>query len=227
MRLTKIGVLILAGLGFPAMMAQAALSLNLSSLPGSTIQFNGHSSTFNINPAGGNQWWITSVEGGAGDALALQGKFSGGPWKYGAISVNGPDQHAAVISPLGTFTLYDGTGGSATGTVNWVDVVTHQYVGGVNGSAAVNITGMTYTPGTTPIVDLQNLVAGGQGSVILTFQYNPGMTLTDLTQNNGPYRTSYSGSLTPFVPESGTLLAGVMILVPLAVSTVRILRRSA
>ncbi len=106
-----------------------------------------------------------------------------GPWTYGGITTTGPNQHASVISPLGTVTLFDGTGGSAIGAINWVDVDTYQSAGALNGSAAVNLTGLTYTPGTTPISDLQQLVAGGLGSALLTFQFNPGMTLDGALDN--------------------------------------------
>ncbi len=204
-----------------ALLAQAApISLNFSSLPGSTIQFNGSASTFSFNPSGADQWWITSINNGVGDSLALHGRFSGGPWTYGGITTTGPNQHASVISPLGTITLFDGTGGTATGAINWVDVDTYQFAGALNGSAAVNLTGLTYTPGTTPISDLQQVVAGGLGSALLTFQFNPGMTLTDLTSGTGPYRTSYSGSIAA-IPEPGIMALTLFGLLPLAVRSFR------
>jgi hypothetical protein len=211
MRLIKSAILVLllaSAMVFAASFAQAGpLSLNFSSLAGSTIQFNGVGSSFSLNPVGGPQWSITSVSGGTGDALQLQGMFSGGPWLYGPITVNGPVESATVISPSGSFTIYDGSGGSATGTVNWVEVSTFASLGGINSNALVNISGMTYLPGSTPVVDLQNLVLSGAGSVNVTFQFNPGMKLSQLTSGTGPYQTSFSGSLSPAaVPEPSFVL---------------------
>lgn len=194
----------MTGLALSAMTAQAAFSLNFASMAGSTIQFNGAASAFQVNNnIAGNQWWITS--GGTGAALGKPGWFGGGPWSYGPITVSGVDQWATVTTPGGNFTINDGAGFLATGNVTWVKVSTHEKVGGVNANLAVNISGMVYN-GLNP--DLQTLVAASKGEVILTFQFNPGKTLTDLTTGVGPYTTSYSGSFTP-VPEPSTILGGL------------------
>ena len=166
---------------------------------------------------GGNaQWWTTS-----GTPSGLFGRFNGGPWSYGAITVSGVDQSANVTTPTGTFAIDDGIGQLATGNINWVQVTTHSYVGGVNAAATVNISGMTYTGLNS---DLLALVAGGNGSVTLSFTFNPGKTLMQLTTGTGQYITSYSGSLSA-VPEPPTMIAGALLLLPFGASTLRILRR--
>jgi hypothetical protein len=183
------------------------ITLNFGSLPGSSIQFNGTDSSFTFNPTAGAQWWITGIEGGIGDSLSLKGMFSDGPWFYGPITVDGSNQSAPVISRPGTFTVYDGSGGQVTGTVAWVEVSTHQYAGGINSNALINLYNMSYTPGSIPVSDLRDLVFEGFGSVNLTFQFNPGMTLTQLTSGRGPYRTSFSGSISADpVPEPSLML---------------------
>jgi hypothetical protein len=222
---------IVIGAALSATVAQA--SLDIAAYPGSTIEFLGGGTaltgaqfqiTDSIQPdaslggTGFAQWDITSP---IGPALGLLGRFNGGPWSYGAITVSGVDQSANVTTPAGSFTIDDGSGYLATGSINWVQVTTHSYTGGVNAAATVNISGMTYTG---PNTDLLALVAGGNGSVNLSFQFSPGETLTDLTTGSGPYATSYSGSLSA-VPEPPTMIAGALLLLPFGASTLRILRR--
>jgi len=208
---------IVIGVALSATVAQA--SLDLSNLTDSSIEFFGSSSQFTITDnSSGDQWKITST--GAADGLL--GRFDGGPWSYGLITTSGPVQTANVTTPTGSFTINDGSGHLATGSVNWVQVDTvFSATGGVNAGATVNITGMTYAGLNS---DLLALVAGGNGSVTLSFTFNPGKTLTDLTTGSGPYATSYSGSLSA-VPEPPTMIAGALLLLPFGASTLRILRR--
>ena len=219
---------IVIGAALSATVAQA--SLDISSYPSSKIDFLGGGTAltgaqFQITDSGqsdaslgGNaQWWTTS-----GTSPGLFGRFNGGPWSYGAITVSGVDQSANVTTPTGSFAIDDGSIQHllATGNINWVQVTTHSYVGGVNAAATVNISGMTYTGLNT---DLLALVAGGNGSVTLSFTFNPGKTLTQLTTGTG-YTTTYSGSLSA-VPEPTTMIAGALLLLPFGASTVRILRK--
>jgi hypothetical protein len=191
---------------FSAVAAQA--SLDFASLPGSSLDFFGSSSQFQISPSTGSspyQWDITSL----GAASGLLGEFTGGPWTYGPVTtvIPGVYETANVTGPLGNFVIEDGTGHFATGQVNWVEVDTLLSSGALNAAALVNITGMQYD-GVNPA--LLNLAAGGDGSVDISFQFNPGMDLLSLTSGSGPYDTSYSGSFVPsaFAPEPGTFAAG-------------------
>lgn len=189
-----------AGSGF------AQLTLNFASTTGSTIQFNGTSSSFQFNPVDGTQWQIGSETGGTGSAIGLYGQFDNGPFGYGAITVNnsipGLDYETAMVSgPLGALSVADGVGNFLTGDVNWIEVATANSAGSINGSLTVNVTGLNYTG---PNADLQTVAANGPGSMNLTFQFSPGKTLTQLTSGTGPYNTSFSGSLS-VVPEPATL----------------------
>ncbi len=224
-------MVVAVGLGFAfwTNVVQGVLNLDFSGVPGSKIVFYGSSSQFGItqgkvsatNPLG-DQWWITG--GGTGAALGLSGNFFGGPWTYGAITVSGSDQSALVTSPNATFSIRDGAGLLAIGKVNWVEVITSQYVGGVNAGTTVNITDMSYAGLNPDLVALVN-ECGGDGSVDLSFQFIPGLTLTDLTTGTGPYKSSYSGTFVA-VPEVATIIAGALLLLPLGVSTLRIVRKN-
>jgi hypothetical protein len=62
----------------------------------------------------------------------------------------------------------------------------------------------------------------------VTFQFSPGMTLTQLTSGSGPYTSSFSGSMSGVsgVPEPTTIIAGALLLLPFGASAVRILRKN-
>ena len=191
----------MAGLAISVVTIQAQLSLNFASTAGSTIQFNGTNSSFLFHastmPADfGTQWQIGSESGGVGSAVGLFGVVSNSPFSYGAITTTLLPgitiQSANVTGPLGSLYIADSLNHLLTGTVNWVQVETINSIGGINAALTINITGLTYS-GTNP--DLMALVAGGPGSMDLSFQFSPSMTLSQLTSGSGPYATSYSGSI--------------------------------
>jgi hypothetical protein len=97
--------------------------------------------------------------------------------------------------------INDGVGNFLTGNVDWVEVDTYNYAGGINSDLIFNVTDMTYA-GTN--VDLLTLVAESPGSMDLTFQFSPGKMLSRLTTGSGPYDTTFSGSLS-VVPEPTSL----------------------
>lgn len=211
------------GLVMFATVTQAAFSLDLSPIPGSQIAFYGTGSQFDITPSISPPWQWQITSGGTGVAWGLPGQFTGGPWSYGPITVNGADQTASVVGPLGGLIIQDAALVNLTGTINWVEVSTSDFIGGVNAKATVNISNLLYNGANADLITLAT-AAAGNGSVNLSFQFAPGMTLTALTTGNGPYLSSYSGTLTP-VPEPTTILAGALLLLPLGASTIRILRR--
>ncbi len=209
------------GIGAVLSATAARASLDFANLTGSSIEFAGGGiSQFSITGPLDDQWQITSL----GPAENLLGSFNGGPWNYGPIStLLGGVQVATVTGPTGTFSINDGHGFQATGNVNWVQLDTFLSVGGLNAAATVNITGMTYAGANTA---LQALVESGDGSVDLSFQFNPAESLMQLTTGPGPYDSqSYSGSFAAVVPEPTTVVAGALLLFPLAASTLRILRK--
>lgn len=193
-----------------------SLSLNFSVNTGGTLQFNGASDSFQFNPStNGYQWHITTETGGS-SSIGLNGSFVNGPFSYGPITSTGSGltlvQEATVLSPLAGLEISDGTG-LLTGTVNFINIATFATAGGgVNANLTVNLTGVTYS-GSNP--DLELVKAEQPGTVDLSFQFSPGMTLTQLSTGTGPYLTSYSGSLS-VVPEPSTLaltgLGGLVLL---------------
>jgi hypothetical protein len=202
----------MAGLALSAVTSHAQLTLNFASTPGATIQFNGTNSSFQFNsstlvlrpPIGafyvGSQWSIGSEVGGTGSAIGLLGVVNNSPFSYGPITTPFTgDEIANVIGPLGALSINDGVGNFLTGNVNWIQVETINSLGGINSSATINVTGLAYA-GTNP--DLAALVAGGPGSMNVSFQFSPSEMLSQLTSGSGPYYTSFSGSIS--VPEPGT-----------------------
>ncbi len=194
---------VVAALTLTSAMTQGQV-LNFNNLPGASIQFNGTGSSFQFdNNGAGNQWWITSETGGTGSAVTLYGSFSGGPWSYGSITVNGLDQSATVnTTPAATLTINDGHGFLATGSIEWVQVSTDQGVGGLNANLTVNLSDLSYSGANA---DLVSFFSAASGSAIATFQFDPAMTLSQLTSGTGPYTTSFSGSLS-VVPEPASIL---------------------
>ena len=207
----------MAGLAISVVTSYAPLTLNFASTPGATIQFNGTASSIQFNTSTpnnyvGSQWSIGSENGGTGSAVGLFGVFTHSPFSYGPISTTifpgFTIQSATVIGPLGGLVINDGLVNLLTGNVNWIQVDTVNSTGGINASLTVNVTGLAYA-GTNP--DLATLVAGGSGSMNVSFQFSPSEMLSQLTSGSGPYNTSFSGSIS-VVPEpmsAGVLLLGL------------------
>ena len=207
-----------------AVTTQASLTLNYSSIVGTGIQFNGASSSFQLNPAPGSvanpEFQVTSETGGSA-ALGLYGWISGSPWTIGTITTSGSLQ-SATVSGVGTLYISDGSGNYMTGTVNWMTIQTDASAGAINAALAVNITGLSYSGAN---VDLLALAGDGSGSMNLTFQFNPALSLSQLVQNPDQ-TTSFSGSLVgAAVPEPTTVIAGALLLLPLGASTLRIIAK--
>jgi hypothetical protein len=230
---------VVIGAALSATVAQA--SLNFAAIAGtvnnpnsgSSIEFFGTASQFAIT----DSTTTDASLGGTGLAQwqasdGLYGRFNGGPWSYGPITggPNGPVQTAMVTTSTGSIAIDDGAGFVLTGNINWVQVSTLFAAGSLNAAATVNISGLAYGGVNN---DLSALVlSGGLGSVNLTFQFEPGLNLTQLTTDSAPstpttYETSYSGSIVGVpVPEPTTMIAGALLLLPFAASTLRIFRKS-
>jgi hypothetical protein len=177
--------------------ARAAITLNFQALDGTVINF-ATNSTFGFTSTNGYQFSISSVIGGVGDSVGDNGFLSpGGPFTIGVITIAGGLQSAAVT---GTSTLHitDNATLDLTGTINWISIATISVAGVLDLNGQVNLTAITYS-GTNS--DLQALAAAGSGTDVVTFQFIPAKTLTQLTTTGG--QTSYSGSITA-VPEPGT-----------------------
>jgi len=195
------------------------ISLNFASTPGSTIQFNGTSDSFQFNPStstlfggifSGSDWMIGSEANGNGSALGLLGMVNNGPFNYGPITITGSEQSAAVTGPLGALVI-SSSSGNLTGEVNWAQIETFDSSGALNAALVVNVTDLSYAGSNA---DLLKLATGGATAMNLSFQFSPGETLTQLSTGTTPFTTSYSGSISS-VPEPtsfGSFLVGAFIL---------------
>ena len=188
--------------GLIATQPARALVLDFSNLVGTDVSFSGGSFTF--TSTNGYQFAITSVNGGVGDSVGLKGYVSpGGPFTIGAITISGAIQTAPVTGS-GTLHITDALNNDLTGTIQWNDITTIGVGGILNLQGTINLTGITY-PGSNN--DLGTLAAAGSASDVVTFQFVPAQTLTQLKSTGGS--TSYSGSINA-IPEPGTIaLVGV------------------
>jgi hypothetical protein len=207
--------------------ANSQASLDFASSGASAIQF-GPGSTFSITDSttadaslgdGFAQWHVTT----AGAAAGLNGAFSGGPWTFGTVNTMGPIQTANVTTTGGSFAIDDGLGNLLTGNVNWVQVFTLGVTGGLNAGATINVTDLSYSGANAALLAL---LTSSDGSMDLTFQFGTAESLSQIAAG-AEDSTSYSGSLTgAAVPEPATVIAGFLLLLPLGMSTLRILRKT-
>lgn len=225
MKLVKSFTFIVAIVGsfLLAVTSHAQETLNFASTPGATIQFNGAAQSFQFNTSTsnnfvGSQWQIGSESGSqaTGSAVNLFGVFGNGPFSYGAVSTTpipfGTLQTATITDPSGALAINDGAGNFLTANVAWIDLDTFDYSGGINAWLVVNVTDVAYTGNN---LDLKTLFADSPASMDLTFQFSPGMTLSDLSTGSGPYQTSFSSSIS-VVPEPtsvGCFLLGLCVLI--------------
>src|SRR5580692_7439482 len=109
------GIVALLGLLSLSLPAKA-ITLNFQGLDGTVINF-ATNSTFNFTSIGGYQFSISSVLGGVGDAVKLDGFVSpGGPFAIGPITIAGGLQSAAVTG-TGTLHITDNQTLDLTGTI--------------------------------------------------------------------------------------------------------------
>jgi hypothetical protein len=212
-----------AGVAICAATSQAAL--DFANLTGTAIEFTSGSQ---FSFTGGAAQWDVTTPGSAAEGLDGAFSVTGGSWTYGPITTSstilGVQETANVTTTGGTLAINDGGGNFLTGNINWVQIYTlNGAIGGLNAGATVNVTGLTYSGSNAALLAL--LSGSGDGTLDLTFQFDPAVMLDALANTAVPVDTSYSGSLTA-VPEPATILAGVLLLLPLGMSTLRILRKN-
>lgn len=181
------------GLSFQA----GAVTLNFDNLVNTEVNFSG--GAFNFTSTNGYQFAISSVSGGAGDSVGLKGYISpGGPFTIGTITTTGPIQSAPVTG-TGMLHITDQNSIDLKGVIQWDDITTIGVGGILNLTGSINLTGLNYAGVNS---DLGSVAAAGSASDVVTFQFVPAETLTQLDTTGG--ETSYSGSINA-VPEPGTL----------------------
>lgn len=180
-------------IGAMAVASLEATPLDYSSVPGSSIRFDGHSHfQFSSN---GPDFEITSGGAAAGLLGSISGLFSIGnvTTEYGLST--------APVSGSGIFTINDGAGFTLSGNLTWVSIAQFGAGDYLNTSGSVNLTDITYAGS---VADLQTLAASpARATDVLSFQFAPARTLASLKSSAAT--TSFSGSIQP-APDAGSAL---------------------
>ena len=194
-----------------------ALTLNFASVDGATILFNG-TGNFTFSHTGTYDFVINNETDGS-TAIGLMGNI-GGTFTIGAITTvfsaeEVTYQRAGVTSVGGTFSINDGTGKTLTGTLAWpnIDALKYQFptippssssLGDLYSAIGLaNLTSIQYEGSNGDLMTLKN---NGPASAIVTFQFIPGLSLTQL-KTGDPHSTSISGSINVIpIPASALLL---------------------
>lgn len=176
-----------------------AAFFDFASIPQANISFYGASDTFAFEPEVPGLYDFVLTSGGSDPGTAgLMGNITGA-FTIGAISSPFPRLQTAPVTGSGSLSVMDASGYQLTSNLQWYDISTFYGIGGVNTMGNANLTDITYGGTNT---DLLGLFTAGMGSTVVSFQFMPGRSLSDLTAGSGKYSTSYSGS----VPEPGTIM---------------------
>jgi len=193
-------------LGATIIPAQAALTLNFSNVTNANITFSGGSFSF-VDGDGGYDFSITGSAGGTGDAVGLLGNL-GGSFAIGTISDLGGGLLQAPVTGAGSLSINDGSN-LFTADVDWKNIRTLDTAGGLNATGSINLTNLAYSGSFQDLLQLKNALTG---IGVITFQFIPAVSLTDL--KTGQYNNSYSGTFAAApVPEPTSIfLFGSMLL---------------
>jgi len=217
--------------------AQAAITLDFSSVTGAGITFNANdpvagstgSFAFNHGTNSGqtnSSFSVTLTNGAVGPAAGLLGDITG-TYNIGSINTSGSVQQASVTNGAGAshqFSITDASSATFAGNVNWIDISTFGAIGGINANGTINLSGVSYSGTNSDLVQLyQDALANG-GIVTLSFQFAPAKSLTQLTSGTGTTKTSFSGSVsTAAAPAPPSIVLASLGIV--AVAGVSLLRR--
>lgn len=184
--------------------AQAnAISLDISSVGDSGMQFGGDTSVSFFQNATGHVFEINDTDGGTGDATGLLGSISGmwtiNPWVGNTTTLDGS---------AGVFTIWDADGETLTADIDFTKIGTVLSGGVING--ATNLTNFAYAGSN---MDLFDLYSAGSATLALSFEIANGPENLSLDYlSNNSLETTFSGDLvssTPVsqVPDGGTTAA--------------------
>jgi len=168
-----------------------AITINYSNLSETDIAFSGTGqfSLPGVSQSDVDQFKITSVTGGVGDSVGLEGFITPtGPFTIGTITGSGIQ--TAPVTGTATLHITDADDIDLTGTLVWENIQTLGALGTLNYIPQVNLTNIVYT-GTNS--DLTALADAGGGVDGLTFQTSPPKSLSVL--NSTAVATSYSGTI--------------------------------
>lgn len=213
----KYGILVLGVLG-AAGLARANIQIDFAAVTDAVIDFSGGGNfSFPVSPDLSEPWTgydftVNHESGLTNSAVGLFGNING-TFTIGAITLAGGGVQTAPVTGTGTLTITDAASVPKvfSAALNWVNIESYGTGGTINYSGTVNLTGMTYAGSNADLLTLDHAPGG---IVTLTYQFIPGLTLTQLA--TGGDETSYSGTIMPTtVPEPasfllfGTLLLGV------------------
>ena len=187
-----------------------ALQIDYATTTGSAISFDG-SSHFSIGP-GSDSFTIVG-----GSAAGLLGDISG-TFTIGSITTVGTQSSASVTGD-GELVIHDGAS-NFKATLHWIDIVQVGTGSTLNDTGVLNLTGISYSGSNA---DLLALASAGSAVNVLTFQFAPAVSLTELA--NSSHSTSFSGSILTepqVVPDGGMTVT----LLGLALSGLALIRRS-
>jgi hypothetical protein len=169
------------------------ITLDFSNVPNTSISFDG-SGNFTFTTASGNGFNITGQTGLSNSVVGLDGSISG-TYTIGSITTTSTilgTLESAPVTGSGTFSIFDGNGKTLTAAVDFVSIYTLGTSGALNSSGTINLSNFNYS-GTNS--DLTDLSSAKDGSVTITFNFDPAVALTDLAGPNA-HSNSYSGTLT-------------------------------
>jgi hypothetical protein len=187
--------LALAGAAIGFVDSAKAYSFSYASTARSAIVFPGNH-TFHFSPATNN--FVVTSGTAAGDLGQITGTFT-----IGTITHPLPGESYATVTGTGTFVIHDGLN-NLTATLTWVDVTQIGTSGTLNIGGQVNLTNITYTGTNHDLVALRNV---GSASDTLDFTFNPAVPLGVLRNGPGSHSTSFSGTVSYFVPDGGSAVA--------------------
>jgi autotransporter-associated beta strand protein len=178
------------------------INLDYATVVDAGILFADGGFTF-VGNTNGFQFEIDDVADGVGDSIGFDGYISAGEsFAIGAVTASGTVQSAPVTGN-GTLHISDGVH-EFTGIVQWNDITTIETSGVLNLSGNVNFTSFAYAGASQ---DLQALLASGTAQVDLTFQFIPGLTVTQLKSAGG--FADFSGTIVGSpVQNTSPLIAG-------------------
>lgn len=193
----------------------SAVSFEFTPLVSTPITINGASDQISF-PTNGSGY---GFQIGNSSLPSLNNYFGSitGTFLIDAGSITGPSTgiQNALVTGSGLFNIFEpgSTTAKLTADLTLLTASSIKFTplgssGSLNTLSAINLTNFQYTGGD---LALQALLAGSvTGSAVISFQFIPGKSLTDLTDNSAANSaTTFSGSVLTQIPEPSTYAAGV------------------
>jgi PEP-CTERM motif len=202
----RISLLVSAALlsGTASSFAQT-VSFGYSNLANEVIEFHGTPNTFEFSNSNGRGFQITNAD--QPSLVGLKGSI-GGLFTIGPITPMPGYEQATVTGAGGKFNIFDSDTSTnpLTADLTWDSVFRVGPAGILNPDEVFNLSNFQYTGSDPTLTWLANSM---KGTSVLTFQFTPSLSLTQLTADNTEHQTSYSGTVATLIPEPSTY-AGCM-----------------